>query len=60
MTWRCPACHTPIRSERVGIGHDVPLQPGMVYRCWICRLELVLIDDGTKLIVDRRRQPRTP
>jgi hypothetical protein len=50
MPWRCPACSTPIRRELTAAGHEDP-QPNRVYRCGICRLELVLGDDGKRMIV---------
>jgi rubredoxin len=36
MTWKCPACEA-------SISHDGEVMPnfGMIYRCHICRLELV-------------------
>jgi hypothetical protein len=36
MPWKCPACETAIQH------HDPEPRPGMVYRCNICRLELVV------------------
>jgi hypothetical protein len=36
MHWKCPACGTDIRRTE-----DAP-RPGVVYRCHICRLELIL------------------
>jgi len=35
MPWKCPACGTDIRHTE-----DTP-RPGVVYRCHICRLELI-------------------
>jgi hypothetical protein len=35
MPWKCPACDNQIRYDG-----DAP-QPGIVYRCHICHLELV-------------------
>jgi hypothetical protein len=37
--WKCPACQTQIRHDG-----DMP-EPNRVYRCHVCRLELVL--DGS-------------
>ena len=58
MPWKCPACEVQIRHDG-----DRP-EPGRIYRCHICRLELVT-DDGTgKLTVapmpdeDRRKTDR--
>jgi endogenous inhibitor of DNA gyrase (YacG/DUF329 family) len=36
MTWKCPACGSDIRRTE-----ETP-RPGVVYRCHVCRLELVL------------------
>jgi hypothetical protein len=39
--WKCPACQSNIRSHQVtGQLRDEPAT-GVVYRCHICRLELV-------------------
>jgi len=40
VPWKCPACETQIRHDG-----STP-EPGRVYRCPVCRLELVL-DPGT-------------
>ena len=45
MPWTCPACSIQIEHER-----DRPL-PKKVYRCHICRLELVLDDRTDTLVV---------
>jgi hypothetical protein len=45
MPWKCPACQTQIRHDG-----DLPM-PNRVYRCHVCRLELVLDDDTHKLVV---------
>jgi len=45
MPWKCPACQTQIRLDL-----DSP-RPRQVYRCHVCRLELVLDDAGEQLIV---------
>jgi len=45
MSWKCPACLTQIRHDG-----DAP-QPRKVYRCHVCRLELVLDEDTQKLVV---------
>jgi hypothetical protein len=45
MPWKCPACETQIRHER-----ETP-EPRQVYRCHVCRLELVLDDATLKLAV---------
>jgi DNA-directed RNA polymerase subunit RPC12/RpoP len=48
MPWRCPACSSFIRRELAAAGDELP-RPGRIYRCSICRLELVLSDDGTRM-----------
>jgi hypothetical protein len=63
MPWKCPACSTPIRQQLMAAGDDAP-RPGIIYRCSICRLELVL-DAGQMIVAplapdtdsDRRRRP---
>jgi hypothetical protein len=45
MPWRCPACQTPIRHDE-----DAP-RPRTVYRCHVCRLELILDESTHKLTV---------
>jgi hypothetical protein len=46
MAWRCPACSNPI-----GLGEiDNTPRTGKVYRCNVCRLELVM-DEATKRLV---------
>src|SRR6185369_13264548 len=60
--WKCPACSTPIRRELMAAG-DVAPQPDRLYRCSICRLELVLDRDGTRMIIaprDRERAESSP
>ena len=36
MPWKCPACHTAIQHQ------EPEPRPGVVYRCNICRLELMV------------------
>jgi hypothetical protein len=43
MPWKCPACQTQIAHDG-----DRP-EPKRVYRCHVCRLELVL-DDATQTL----------
>jgi hypothetical protein len=43
MPWRCPACQTHIRHSET----EATPRLGVIYRCHICRLELV-IDDATQ------------
>ena len=38
MPWRCPACATPIRHSE---SEERP-RLGVLYRCHLCRIELVL------------------
>jgi len=40
VAWKCPACETAIRHDG-----DAPT-PSRLYRCHVCRLELVL-DEST-------------
>jgi hypothetical protein len=44
MVWKCPACLTQIRYDG-----DAPA-PKRVYRCLVCRLELIL-DEKTRLLI---------
>jgi hypothetical protein len=45
MPWTCPACQTAIRHEG-----DQP-HPHRIYRCHVCRLELVVDQRTSKLTV---------
>ena len=45
MPWKCPACQTQIRHD--GEHHN----PRQLYRCHVCRLELVLDETMQKLAV---------
>ena len=45
MPWKCPACQTQIRHDG-----DRP-EPKQIYRCHVCRLELVADENTGKLIV---------
>ncbi len=45
MPWKCPACQIQIRHDGVGP------EPNRIYRCHICRLELVLDEKTGKLTV---------
>jgi hypothetical protein len=45
MAWKCPACQTAIRYDG-----DMPTRR-RVYRCHVCRLELVLDDRSEKMTV---------
>ena len=45
MPWHCPACQTLIQHE-----HEPPNpRPGVLYRCHVCHLELVLNTVTAKL-----------
>ncbi len=55
--WKCPACQTSIRLDT-----DVP-RAQTVYRCHVCRLELVLDESVHRLVVaplPSERAPETP
>jgi hypothetical protein len=47
---KCPACGTSIRRELIAAGDDTP-QPNRIYRCAVCRLELIVSEDGQRMIV---------
>jgi hypothetical protein len=47
MSWRCPACEIPIDHTEL---EDRP-RPRVIYRCHVCRLELVLDRATGKLTV---------
>ena len=47
MPWKCPACHEAIRHSEL---EERP-RLGAMYRCHICRLELVLDGRTMKLVV---------
>lgn len=47
MPWRCPACRIPIRHSEV---EERP-RPHAIYRCHVCRIELVLDPATEKLAV---------
>ena len=61
MPWKCPACQTEIRHDG-----ERP-EPDRVYRCHVCRLELVLDRPTNKLAIaaspdlqERRASKRPP
>jgi hypothetical protein len=56
MRWKCPACGTPIRHNEF----DPAPQANTLYRCHICRLELVVDEKIDKLIVAPIASPPTP
>jgi hypothetical protein len=45
MPWKCPACLTQIRHD------GLAPQPNQLYRCHVCRVELVLDETTGKLTV---------
>jgi hypothetical protein len=45
MPWSCPACRTTISHQ----SHEGSPRPGVVYRCYVCRLEFQLNQQGEKL-----------
>ena len=45
MPWRCPACQTAITHDPAA---SMP-SPHTVYRCHVCRLELVVDPSDNKL-----------
>jgi hypothetical protein len=47
MPWKCPACREPIAHAPY---EDHP-RSEVVYRCHICRLELVFDSEASKLVV---------
>ncbi len=49
MPWRCPACHIQIRHNE----REERPRAGMVYRCHVCRIELVLDAATEKLTLSR-------
>ena len=50
MPWKCPACSTPIRQQLSAAGDDAP-RPSVIYRCNVCRLELVLNPAADQMII---------
>jgi predicted SprT family Zn-dependent metalloprotease len=47
VPWQCPAC-----STRIGHSEAEPQpRPGRIYRCNVCRLELVMDESTNRLIV---------
>jgi hypothetical protein len=47
MPWKCPACSTQIRHSDA----EPAPRPGVIYRCPVCRLELVVEKGTNKLMV---------
>jgi hypothetical protein len=57
MPWKCPACQTLIRPQLIAAGEDKPT-PGKIYRCTVCRLELVLDPETDALTVTPLRDTK--
>jgi hypothetical protein len=53
MPWRCPACRSAIQHNEI----ESRPRPGVVYRCYVCRLELVLNENTDYLDVTAMRTP---
>jgi|RhiMethySRZTD1v2_1073278.scaffolds.fasta_scaffold1019001_2 rubredoxin len=47
MAWKCPACETPIEHRRADDLYTV----GKIYRCAVCRLELIFDPQTGKMIL---------
>lgn len=48
MSWKCPACGSTIRGHE----HDADMpRVGTVYRCHICRLELIADAKTQRLVL---------
>ena len=47
MPWRCPFCSTPIDYHPA----DTVPRPGTVYRCSVCRLELIVDEAASRMTV---------
>jgi len=47
MTWSCPACRLPIEHSAL----ESRPRSGVVYRCHICRLELIADPETERLTV---------
>ena len=45
MSLKCPACSSEIQKH----GYELLLMPGIIYRCPVCRLELLLDRDGYEM-----------
>jgi hypothetical protein len=52
MPWTCPACSLAIRHAE----HETAPRPGVVYRCHICRLELVFDVVTNRLVLAPMRE----
>ena len=56
ITWSCPACQSQIRHSS---GEDQP-RLGKVYRCHVCRLELIFDRERQQLTVVPMRPDDLP
>ena len=45
MPWTCPSCRRQINED----GQQTTPQPDVIYRCHVCRLDLVLDPKHSKL-----------
>jgi hypothetical protein len=52
MPWTCPACSLAIRHSE----QETTPRMGVVYRCHICRLELILDPSANKLVLAPMRE----
>jgi predicted SprT family Zn-dependent metalloprotease len=52
MPWTCPACSLAIRHSE----QEATPRSGVVYRCHICRLELILDVAANKLVLAPMRE----
>jgi hypothetical protein len=56
MPWKCPACQTPITHDPA-----IPVpSPSTIYRCHVCRLELVVDPITNKLALAPLDSPDRP
>ncbi len=57
MPWTCPACRLAIRHSE----HDDTPRTGVIYRCHVCRLELVVdIIEGKMTLAPFRSSAEDP
>jgi hypothetical protein len=47
MSWTCPACHNAIQYSEV----ETAPRPDLIYRCSVCRLELVVDPSHERMIL---------
>jgi hypothetical protein len=47
MAWQCPACGTPFQFDTL----EAHPRSGVIYRCHVCHIELVLNPDSDRLEV---------